>query len=288
MANQVTKIADLINPEVLSGMLSGKIESKIRVTPFAKVDTTLVGQPGNTITVPAYEYIGDAEDIAEGVAVESVKLQTSTKQFSIKKAMKAVDITDESILSSYGDPVGQATMQLAKSIASKIDNDAMDALLGATTQVFDGSAAKISYSGIVDAIDLFGEEVNSEKVMFINPHQLTDLRKAQDFISADKYGVGMNVMISGEVGRICNTRVVVSNKVKLDEGSAFYTCPIVKLVNDAETEEDMPALTIYMKRSVGLETDRNVKAEINTLVANEHYGVALTNPANLVLAKFKK
>lgn len=288
MANQVTKIADLINPEVLSGMLDGKIASKIRVIPFAKIDSTLVGQPGNTVTVPSYEYIGDAADIAEGVEVESVKLQTSTKTFTIKKAMKSVDITDESILSGYGDPIGQANLQLAKSIASKIDNDAMDALLGATTKVFDGSSAKISYSGVVDAIDLFDEEVNSEKVMFINPHQLTDLRKAADFISADKYGLGMNVMVNGEVGRICNTRVVVSAKVVLDATSAFYSCPIVKLVNDAEVDEDMPALTIYMKRSVGLETDRNVKSKVNTIVADEHYGVALTNPANVVLAKFKK
>ncbi|MGQ4524992.1 hypothetical protein ACSSOE_06960 [Intestinibacter bartlettii] len=49
-----TKIADLINPEVMADMISAKIEKKLVVTPFAKIDTTLVGQPGNTITVPQY------------------------------------------------------------------------------------------------------------------------------------------------------------------------------------------------------------------------------------------
>ena len=68
MANQTTKIADLINPEVMADMISAKVEKKILVAPFAKVDTSLVGVPGNTITVPKYGYIGDAEDIAEGVA----------------------------------------------------------------------------------------------------------------------------------------------------------------------------------------------------------------------------
>ena len=49
-----TKIADLINPEVMADMISAKIEKKLVVTPFAKIDTTLVGQPGNTRTVPQY------------------------------------------------------------------------------------------------------------------------------------------------------------------------------------------------------------------------------------------
>ena len=49
-----TKIADLINPEVMVDMISAKIETKLVLPPFAKIDTTLVGQPGNTITVPQY------------------------------------------------------------------------------------------------------------------------------------------------------------------------------------------------------------------------------------------
>ena len=47
-----TKIADLINPEVMADMISAKIPQKLVVAPFAKVDTKLVGQPGDTITIP--------------------------------------------------------------------------------------------------------------------------------------------------------------------------------------------------------------------------------------------
>ena len=54
-----TKINDLINPQVMADMISAKVEKKIVVAPFAKVDNTLVGVPGNTITVPKYGYIGD-------------------------------------------------------------------------------------------------------------------------------------------------------------------------------------------------------------------------------------
>ena len=282
MANQTTMIADLINPQVMADMISAKVPAKLVVAPFAKVDTTLAGIPGNTITVPQYAYIGDAVDIAEGIAAETVKLATSTTEVTVKKAMKAVELTDEAILSGYGNPVGETNNQLAKAIASKVDSDAMEALQGAQL-IYDGTATAIKYTGIVDAIDLFDEEVNTEKVIFVHPKQVTQLRKDADFISADKYAAG--VMMNGEIGKIANCRVVPSKKVKLD-GSA-YLCPIVKLNNDAETEEDAAALTIYLKRDTNVETDRVSLSRKTDISVDKHYAVALSNTAKVVLAKFK-
>ena len=285
MANQTTMIADLINPQVMADMISAKIESKIVVAPFAKIDRTLVGIPGNTITVPQYAYIGDAEDIAEGIAAETVKLSTTTTDVTVKKAMKAVELTDEAILSGYGNPVGETNNQLAKALASKVDVDAMAALQGAQL-TYDGSASIIKYAGIVEAIDVFEEEINTEKAIFVHPKQVTQLRKDGDFISATTYPG--HTMVSGEIGMIANCRVVPSMKVPLDEGGANYLCPIVKLNNDAETEDDAPALTIYMKRDVNVETDRVSLARKTDISADEHYAVALSNTAKVVLAKFKK
>ncbi len=109
-------------------MISAKLPNKIRVAPFAKVDTTLQGAEGDTITVPKFAYIGDAEDVAEGVECGLTTLETSSEKVTVKKAMKAVGLTDEAVLSAHGDPVGETNNQLALSIASKIDNDCMDAL----------------------------------------------------------------------------------------------------------------------------------------------------------------
>lgn len=291
MANQTTKISDLINPQVMADMISAKIASKIVVAPFAKIDTTLQGVPGNTVTVPQYAYIGDAADIAEGVAAETVKLTASTTTVTVKKAMKAVELTDEAVLSGYGNPVGETNTQLAKSIASKVDSDAMTALQGAQL-VYNGSTAAIKYSGIVDAIDLFEEEVNSEKVIFVHPKQVTQLRKDSDFISADKYKAG--VILSGEIGMIANCRVVPSKKVPVvkvgETGSQVdcYACPIVKLNNDAETEDDASALTIYLKRDTNVETDRVSLSRKTDISVDKHYAVALSNTSKVVLAKFKK
>ena len=271
-------------------MISAKIQKKIVVAPFAKIDTTLVGVPGNTITVPKYGYIGDAEDVAEGVAAGTVKLSTSSTTVTVKKAMKAVELTDEAILSGYGNPVGETNNQLAKAVAAKVDNDAMDALQEATL-IYDGSAAGISYNAIVDAVDLFDEEVNSEKVMFINPKQVTVLRKDSNFISADKY-TGQ-VILTGEIGMIANCRIVPSKKVpvvKVGDSTKVdcYACPIVKLNNDAETEDDAAALTIYLKKDTSVETERNTRARLTDVSVDKHYAAALTNESKVVLAKIKK
>ena len=46
---------------------------------------------------------------------------------------------------------------------------------------------------VVDAVDKFEEEEITDKVMFVNPAQITALRKDPDFLSADKYQAGVAV-----------------------------------------------------------------------------------------------
>ena len=299
MADMTTKLADLIDPEVMGDIVSARIPKKLRVAPFAKVDDTLAGVPGDTITVPAYAYIGDAADVAEGAEVAIEKMSTSTRKATVKKAMKGVSLTDEAVLSGYGNPVGEANTQLAMAIAAKIDNDCMDALQTATLS-YDGSAKVIGYDGIVSALDLFEEEQGSDKVLFVHPKQLTTLRKDADFLSADKYQAGL--MLTGEVGMIAGCRIVPSKKVPQVEvgavpgegeedpgtpGTLCYACPIVKLEADPETEDEVPALTIYRKREVNIETERKPKIRTTEITADEFYVAVLSNEAKVVLAKFK-
>lgn len=281
----VTKIENLIDPEVMADAISGKVTAAIRVTPFAKVDTSLEGTAGDTITVPQFAYIGDAEDVAEGVECGTVQLTATTSQAKVKKAMKAVTLTDEAVLSGYGDPVGETNTQLAKSIAGKVDTDAMAALQTAQLK-FDGSANKISYDGIVDAVDVFDEEFDSDKVLFINPKQRSALRKDPNFLAADKIAEGL--IVTGAIGKICNCEVVASRRVPLNAEGTGYVCPIVKLNEDTETEDDTPALTVYLKRDVNVETERHTRSRTTDVSVDELYTVALSNASKVVLATFKK
>ena len=279
---ELTTLSSMVDPEVMAPMISARLTKAIKATPFARVDTTLQGRPGSTITIPRYQYIGDAEDLAVGVKANTAELTTDTAEYTIKKAVKQVRLTDEAILSGYGNPVGETNNQLALSIASKVDNDVMDALLESRV-VYDGSANAISYDGIVDAIDLFQEEDNVEKVMFIHPSQVSELRKDSDFISKDKYG--NEVMVNGEIGMVANARIVPSKKVPFKNGA--FTCPIVELRPEEQTGDTLAAVTIFLKRNVNVETKRELEDYTTLIGADEHYIVGLTDESKVVLAKFK-
>ena len=53
MAN-LTKLENLINPQVMADMISAKLPQMIKVTPIARIDNTLVGRAGDTITIPKF------------------------------------------------------------------------------------------------------------------------------------------------------------------------------------------------------------------------------------------
>lgn len=281
----VTMMANMINPEVMGDMINAKIEALAKITPYAKVDTTLQGVPGDTKTVPSWNYIGDAEDVAEGAEVGLTQMTASTTTFTIKKAMKAVGITQEAINSGLGNPVGQAESQLAKSIVGKVDNDVLAAALTATNVVGDGTAP-IGYSAIVDAVTHFEDEEDGiEKVMFIHPKQEATLLKDPDFLSADKFTGG--VAVNGAIGKIAGCWIKKSKKIKAASG--VYTNVIIKLEPDSAetefTEDELPALTIFLKKDVTVDAEWFPKKQQTDITACKYYGVALTNNAKVVLTK---
>lgn len=269
----MTKLAQMVNPQVMADMIRAELPKKIKISPLAKIDNTLAGRPGDTITVPSFDYIGDAADVEEGEAITVSQMATKTTTAKVKKAGKGVELSDEAVLSGYGDPLGEANRQLLMSISSKIDEDCMAALKTATLTHDVSSASIISYEGIVDAIDKFEEEDYEPKVIFIHPKQVTQLRKDSNFLSLDKYPVP--VIMNGVIGSIAGCQVVVSKRV--DATESMYKCPIVKA----------GALTIYMKRNAMVESDRDILKKTTVITADEHYTAVLSDKSKVVLAKFK-
>lgn len=311
---------DVFDPQVVSDMINAKVEKKAVMTGYIKVDNTLQGQPGSTVTIPKWGYIGEAKEYAEGEAIDTTKMAYTTASYGIKKIGKGVRLTDEAQLSGYGNPMGTATNQIAMSISEKLDNDRVGVCYD-SPNIVDASSAVLKYAAIVDGVDMFNEEEDSQKVILIHSKQKTQLRKDPDFLSADKYQAG--VLASGSIGRIAGCDVVVSNKVqkfdewyKFDEASGTaitegnlaevqkslpfaeigdkvtkvatpcYFNPIIKLNNDAETEDDMPAITYFLKRGNLVEHTRDAGVADNIICTA--YGMsALTNDAKVVILKVK-
>lgn len=277
-------LSGMINPQVMGDMINAKIEALAKITPYAKVDTTLQGVPGDTKTVPSWNYIGDAEDVAEGESVSLSKLTASSTTFKIKKAMKAVGISDEAVLSGLGNPIGQAETQLAKAIVGKVDNDLLAAALTASNKIDKSSTNSLCYDVIVEACAAFEDEEDGiEKVMFISPKQEAQLLTDPMFLSADRFTSG--VAVNGAIGKIAGCWIKKSNKIKAS--SSKFVNPIIKMDPDSPeteyTEDELPALTIFLKRDTQVETERFPKKQQTDITASKYYGVALTNAAKVVL-----
>ena len=272
---------DVFDPQVVSDMINAKVEKKAVMSGYIKVDSTLQGVPGSTVTIPRWGYIGEAVDLVEGQTIDTTKMAFTTAQYGIKKIGKGVMLTDEAQLSGYGNPMGTATNQIAMSISEKLDNDRV-AVLYESKNVVDASAAAIKYSAVVDGVDAFGEEEESRKVILIHSKQKTQLRKDADFLAADK--ISTELLTNGAIGRIAGCDVVVSNKVKLEGG--VYFNPIIKLDNDAETEDDLPAITYFLKRGNLVEHER--ETGVGDKIVCTAFGMpALTNESKVIILKTK-
>lgn len=271
-----TKLATMVNPEVMADMVSAKLPKLIKFTPLAYVETALQGQPGNTLTVPAWEYAGDATEVGEGQAISPDQLTTKKTTMTIKKAAKGYEITDEALLSGLGDPLGQATYQLDLAIANKIDDDLVAVAKTATQHI---TETPTTLAAIDKALEIFEDEEDAQYVAIINPKDAIKLKTdvAKEWTKGSELGADM--VVSGTFGEVAGVQIVRSKKV--DEGKGF----IVK-VSPSQTQTDdankYGAFVIMLKRDVAIETDRDILKKTTVITGDEHYGVYLYDPTRVV------
>lgn len=271
-----TKIAQLINPEVMADMISAKLPKMIKFTPLAYVERELIGQPGNTLTVPKWVYSGDAKDIAEGVAIEPDQLTTDKSTMTIKKAGKGIELTDEAVLSGYGDPLGQATHQIALAIANKVDNDIVEEANKATQFVTD---APTTGAALDKALAVFDDEEDARYVALINPADAIELRAdtVKQWISGSE--IGANIVVSGTFGETHGVQIVRSKKVEKGKG---FLVKVSASQTDTDDVAKYGAFVLNLKRDVTIETDRDILKKTTVITGDEHYGVYLYDPTKVV------
>lgn len=267
----VTKLENMIDPEVMGAMIQAELPQALKFTGIAQLDTTLQGRPGDEITVPSYKYIGDAVDVAEGSAIDYDLLETTTRKIGIKKAAKGVELTDESVLSGYGDPVGEAQRQVRMALASKIDNDVLAAALEAPLTLADAEIdmdlidkIEATFVDAPDAIE--GQTTDQMGTLFLSYKDAAKLRKA----AADNWTrasqLGDNILVSGAFGELLGWEIVRSKKV--EDGQFVAVKP--------------GALKIYLKRELLAESARDIDHKQTKFNADQHYGVAIDNDALIV------
>ena len=245
----------VINPQVIADFIDVKLTDAIRLSPLARIDYTLVGRPGDEILLPSYAYIGDAAAVAEGTDIPIAKLTQSTVKVTVSKVGKAVEFSDEALIMGWdGGIAEEAAKQILIAINSKIEADLVSAM-GSTaaagmTYTYDSTAD--AADNIADALTLFGEDIDGDKVLVVPPSYYALLRKTKAWVPNTE--IGADLIIRGTVGMVHGCQVITSNRLTTPN-LAFIVKP--------------GALAIYMKRDTLVETDRDKIAQTNFIIGSK-------------------
>ncbi|WNM65416.1 major capsid protein [Microbacterium phage Phonegingi] len=281
-----TLASDLIVPEVWGDAVMVSVQGSAVLLPLVDADDELVGQPGDTVHFPKFNYIGDAVDLTEGVAMTPTKMSMTDSYATIKEAGKAVELTDTAVLTAIGRPNDQARVQLALSIARKIDSDIRAAAEyehtngGAGDPEPTSAPLKVAATGVmswaayVSAIALLGDEYDPSDIAGIVLHSSQHVALLNDdkFISSESFGANA-VITRGQVGAIGTVRVYVSDRASQGGTAGTRKALIIK----------RGAIQLKYKRRPLVETDRDILARTNIITTNVHYAVKRVDDRGVIV-----
>lgn len=252
--SNATLLQDLFVPEVVADAIDKKLVDAIRFAPLAVIDTTLVGRAGDELTMPSYEYIGDAVAVAEGADIPIAKLSQDTEKVKVAKIGKAVEFSDEALLAGANNDIAEeAAKQVVTAVNSKLEADLINAMsTNATLTATLSLAAENVAHSLADALVKFGEDIDGEKVLLVAPDVYAKLLKADGWVPNTE--AGANVIVNGTVGSIFGMQVVLSNRLTAKK-EAYIVKP--------------GALRIVMKRNTLVEFDRDILSEMNYIKASK-------------------
>lgn len=265
MAEGTTYSDNMIIPEVFGDMAQAQFEGKVRVagSPAVKEDSTLEGQPGETIHFPKWGALSELDDLDEKTDIKPEQLTTKDSTATIKEAGKAVTITDRSRLVGMGDPEAEAQRQFGILSARKVDADlitaAQDTKDGKPHQVTVGETPTFGWDAIVEAIDPFGDEWEPEDFagIYINSAQRAEAFRDDQFINASKLGDSDTPVRRGQLGVIGGLPVFTTNRI---EAGKFLV-----LKNES--------LGLLYKQRPLVETERSALGRKTHVVTTLHYAV---------------
>lgn len=252
--NRTTMASEtIINPQVLADLIEKKLVDYVKFAPLARVDSTLVGRPGDTITLPYYKWAGDAIEVDENGDIPVYALEQDADAATIKKIGVGYSFTDEVALSGYGNISEEVAKQILLALAKGVDDDMLAVLEGIGESRTFTKTSDIA-ADVNGALELFGEDIDGEKVLLVSPADYTSLRNAKGWLPASE--IAADIIVKGAVGEIAGCQVVVTNKLT-SKGEAFIVKP--------------GALATYLKRDTMVETDRDIIKKATIVTADKHF-----------------
>ena len=179
----------------------------------------------------------------------------------------AVQLTDEAVLSGYGDPIGEAATQIATSIADKMDDMLLAALAAnssAAQNYSTSNSAALTPADIPLALAKFGEDNDGQKALLVTPDFYAQL-VGSNWVPASE--IAANIRIRGAVGMAYGCQVIVSNRL-VTSGNLYIVKP--------------NTLAVFMKRDTLIESDRDILNQSTVLAGSKLCAPYLLNPTGMI------
>ena len=256
--------------KVIESKATDLLSTKLNHRSLMTIDAELQGSEGMTKTINTYTYTGEAEILGVGVGSTASKRGSVSyvgKDYTVQCIQEAFDYFDEDFMKDNNVVdmgVNGATDVMTNFLTSKF-YEALATKQGAQELVGKTEFAKggaISYDTVVDAIADMKVEDESKLVLVLPTDWKADIRKDSDYKAAQ---LG-EVIYNGQVGTIAGIPVVCTKILNATSGNAAKAYLL--------TPE---AVTLFIKKNVEVEQDRDKDKRLNSIYLREYYICALTD-----------
>ena len=248
----------------LANTVEDAYNSHLDLARFVTVDNTLVGTAGMKKVINRYKATSGTEKLAMGVGnSKSIEVSFTPVEYTIALAQNKFSYYDEQEMTDpMLVPVG---MEKAGADLYNTQNDDVFAEFEKTTQEVEATA--FDFDAFVDASAVLGLEnlEGVEKFAFVCPLDMAEIRKnCKDTLQYVK-----DYAVKGYVGSLGDIQLHVSKLAK--EGEIIMA-----------TKQ---AVTLFNKRGVEIEVERDADIRQNDIFSRKYYVVALTDETKAVKIK---
>lgn len=241
---------------VLEAKAKDLLLTSINTRSFMKVDTSLTQNAGMKKTINTYTYSGEAEEVANGEGNKTGGSITFVpNEYEVKVVQQKFSYTDEEYMK---DPtiVDNMLKGANQVMVNKMTSYFVDEVKKATLNV---TAANFGYEAIVDGISELNIEDESKLFTLYPNAWKKELRKDEDYKAA-RMG---EVVYNGQTGTVAGIPTIPSK------------------VLDAGYVMENEAVTLFLKKDVEVEQERNADTRTNTVFLRAVYLVALTDATKI-------
>jgi hypothetical protein len=242
--------------KVLEAKAKDLLLTSVNARSLMTVDSELSQNAGMTKTINVYTYTGTAEELAAGAGNSNRgAISYVGTDYNVKLVQQAFDYLDEDYMkdnSIVDNMLKGANQVMINKIASDFTAELANASLSVT--------GALSYNSIVDAISELNIEDESQIFVVIPNDWKKALRKDEDYKTA-RMG---EVVYNGQVGTVAGIPVIAT-----------------KALTDAAYVMTKEAVTLFMKKDVEVEQDRDADTRTNSVYLRTAYVCALTDATKI-------